>query len=343
VNDELVGRHFLALEDFLPSEVDTLLDRAAGLMTAMPSRPLEGRSAALVFLNPSLRTRASFEVAMARLGGHAVVLTPGADAWKLEARDGAVMDGAAAEHIREAAPVLATTCDLIGVRSFPVMESFADDAREEVLRAFAAHSPVPVVNMESALSHPLQALADLLTLRQVFGDPRGRRFLLTWAYHPKPLPIAVPRSALLAACRAGMRVTLARPKGFELPDDTMALAARFAAESGGDLSVREDPDEPFDGAEVVYAKSWASPAFYGRFADEAPLREAARGWRVTERRMARTAPNAPFMHCLPVRRNVVVDDAVLDGPRSVVVPQAGNRLPTTMAVVLSLLGAGVAR
>jgi N-acetylornithine carbamoyltransferase len=343
VNDELVGRHFLALEDFLPSEIDVLLDRSAGMMTTDPARPLAGRSAALVFLNPSLRTRTSFEVAMARLGGHAVVLSPGADAWKLESRDGVVMDGAAAEHVREAAPVLASMCDLIGVRSFPEMKSFEEDAREAVLRSFAAHSPVPVVNMESALSHPLQALADLLTFRQVFGNPRRRRLLLTWAYHPKPLPIAVPRSLLLAACRAGMQVTLARPRGFELPEETMAMARRFAAETGGDLAVCEGPDEAFDGQEVVYAKSWASPAFYGRFAEEAPVRGAARDWRVTAARMERTAPGAPFMHCLPVRRNVVVDDAVLDGPRSIVVRQAANRLTTTMAVALSLLGAGGGR
>ncbi len=334
----LAGRDLLSLEDLSPAEVDSLLRLAAGMRSAPPDRSLAGRSAALVFMNPSLRTRTSFEVAMARLGGHAVVLSPGSDTWKLEARDGTVMDGDAAEHVREAAGVLASMCDVIGVRSFPAMKSFAEDREETLLRAFARHSPVPVVNMESALSHPLQALADLLTLRDRFGDVRGRRFLLTWAWHPKPLPIAVPRSALLAACRAGMAVTLAHPRGMDLPEETMAQAHAFAAEAGGSLAVVEDPESAYAGAEAVYAKSWASPAFYGRFSEEEPLRSAAKGWRVTAARMARTAPGAPFMHCLPVRRNVVVDDAVLDGPRSIVIEQAQNRLWTTMAVVLRLLG-----
>ena len=250
------------------------------------------------------------------------------------------MDGGAAEHVREAAAVLAALADLVGVRSFPAMADFAEDSREAYLRGFARHAGVPVVNMESALSHPLQALADLMTLRERLGDLRGRRFTLTWAYHPRALPIAVPRSALLAACRAGMEVTLARPEGMELPEETMADAKRFATGAGGALRVVADPGSAYEGAEAVYAKSWASPAFYGRLDDERPLREAARGWRVTAERMDRASDRAFFRHCLPVRRNVGVDDAVLDGPRSAVVGQAENRLWTTMAVVLDLLGKG---
>jgi N-acetylornithine carbamoyltransferase len=317
----------ISLEEIGMNRVRVLLDLAARLKTRDFGRPLTGKSAALVFLNPSLRTRTSFEVAMARLGGHAVVLSPGSDAWKLEAEEGVVMDGGAAEHVKEAAGVLASMCDLIGVRAFPEMQSFAEDRQEKIHRAFARHSPVPVVNMESALSHPLQALADLLTLREKLGTLAGRKLLVTFAYHPKPLPIAVPRSALLAAAAAGMDVTLARPAGFELPEEDLE-----------GVTVIDDPEEGYSGAHAVYAKSWASPAFYGRFEEEAPLREAARDWRVTVERMQRTAPDAPFLHCLPVRRNVVVDDAVLDGPRSAVIPQAENRLWTTMAVVLDLLG-----
>jgi N-acetylornithine carbamoyltransferase len=317
------GRDLLDLMDLPVAEVDSILDAAARMKREGHGRPLEGKSAALVFLNPSLRTRTSFEIAMHRLGGHAVVLSPGVDAWRMEARDGVVMDGAAAEHVREAAGVLASMADVIGVRSFPAMESWEEDRKETVLRAFARHADVPVVNMESALSHPLQALADLLTLRERLGDLRGKRLLVTWAYHPKPLPIAVPRSAILAARRFGMEVTVARPEGFDLPADVV--------ESGAVAT--DDPDAGYDGADAVYAKSWASPAFYGRFDEEAPLREAARGWRVTADRMARTAEGAPFLHCLPVRRNVVVDDAVLDGPRSAVIAEAENRLWTTMSVL----------
>jgi N-acetylornithine carbamoyltransferase len=334
----LRGRSLTSLEEISKEEVDSLLDLAAALKRDGHGRPLTGRSAALVFLNPSLRTRTSFELAMARLGGHAVILSPGSDAWRMEAEDGVVMDGAAAEHVREAAGVLGAMADLVGVRSFPKMEDFAEDSREIHLRSFARHAGVPVVNMESALAHPLQALADLLTLRERLGDLRGRRLHLTWAYHPRALPIAVPRSALLAACRAGMEVTLARPEGMELPDETMSSAERYASGSGGALHVTTDPDEGYEGANAVYAKSWASPAFYGRLEEEAPIREAARGWRVTEERMALGADDAFFLHCLPVRRNVVVSDAVLDGPSSAVIGQAENRLWTTMAVALSVLG-----
>lgn len=333
-------KHLLSLEEIGDEELESLLGTAERLKQDGHGRPLEGRSATLVFLNPSLRTRTSMELAMARLGGHAVVLSPGADAWRLEAEDGVVMDGPAAEHVREAAAVLGTMSDLVAVRSFPGLASWDEDRKETVLRAFARHAGVPVVNMESATSHPLQALADLMTLRARLGGLRGRKLHLTWAYHPKPLPVAVPRSALLAACRAGMEVTLARPGGFDLPDDTMRDARRLAAAAGGRLAVTDDPDAGYDAADAVYAKSWASPGFYGRFDDEAPRRAAASDWRVTAERMDRTAPDGFFLHCLPVRRNVVVDDAVLDGPRSAVIEQAGNRLWTAMAVVLDRLAGG---
>jgi N-acetylornithine carbamoyltransferase len=190
--------------------------------------------------------------------------------------------------------------------------------------------------MESALSHPLQALADLLTMGERLGDLAGRRVLLTWAYHPRALPIAVSRSFLLAATRAGMNVTLARPDGFELPAETMETARAFAEESGGALDVTSDAEAGYENAEIVYAKSWANPEFYGRLAEEAPRREASRHWQVTAERMARTA-DAAFMHCLPVRRGVVVADEVLDGHHSVVIAQAKNRLWTTMALLTELL------
>lgn len=330
-------RHLLSLEEIPPEEISRILDLALRMKKGDPVRPLAGRSAALVFLNPSLRTRTSMEIAMARLGGHAVVLSPGADAWKLEAREGVVMDGDRAEHVKEAAAVLGTMADLIGVRSFPRLVDFEEDRQEADLRSFARHAGVPVVNLESALSHPLQALADLLTLTERLGELPGRRLTLTWAYHPKPLPIAVPRSMLLAACRAGMHVTLARPAGFELPEEAVKTASEMAGAAGGSLTVTADPDAACDGADAVYAKSWASPAFYGRFEEEAPLRAAARGWQVTAERMERTAPHGFFLHCLPVRRNVVVADEVLDGPRSAVIQQAGNRLFTAMAVALDRL------
>jgi N-acetylornithine carbamoyltransferase len=191
--------------------------------------------------------------------------------------------------------------------------------------------------MDSARWHPLQALADRLTIRDELGEVSGRTILLTWAYHPRPLPTAVPASFLETAARTGARVVVAHPEGFDLPEDVLSAARADAERRGGSVEVTADRDAAFDGADVVYAKSWASPRFSGRLDEEKPLREAARHWIVDPAAMARTA-DAPFLHCLPVRRGVVVADAVLDGPRSRVLAQSENRLWTALAVLHHLAG-----
>jgi N-acetylornithine carbamoyltransferase len=256
----------------------------------------------------------------------------------MEYRDGAVMEGAAVEHIREGAGVLGRYCDILGVRSFPEGVDYEQDRREGVLNGFAKYSGVPVVNLESPLDHPCQAMADALTIRQRLPDvgsgsaaPR-RRVLLTWAYHPKALPMAVPNAFLLGASRLGVDLVLARPQGYELDVDVVRTAQRLSGESGGTLRVVSDPDSGYEGADVVYAKSWGSLADYGAPEAELARRKALRDWRVTEARMAK-GRRAIFMHCLPVRRNVVVDDEVLDGPRSVVLDEAENRLYAQQAIL----------
>jgi N-acetylornithine carbamoyltransferase len=325
-------RDLATLNDLGDDEVDRLLTSAAMFRAGRRESSLDGRTVGLLFLNPSLRTRSSLEAASARLGGHAVVLSPGQDAWKIEMRDGVVMDGDAAEHVREAAGVLCRHHAILGLRCFPGMDDWAVDREDPVLAAFRRHATVPIVNMESARWHPLQALADLLTMRDVLGDPKGAEVLLTWAYHPRPLPTAVPSSFLRAAARTGARVTLAHPPGFELPDDVVDAARADADDRGGEVRVTNDRRAAFDGAQVVYAKSWGSPAYCGRWGEEKPHRDAQRGWIVDEKTMART-DDAAFLHCLPVRRGVVVTDGVLDGPGSRVLDQAENRLWTALAVL----------
>lgn len=325
-------RHFLTTRDLESSDFEALVARGEEFRGGALSAALRGAHVGLVFFNPSLRTRVSMEIAVSKLGGVPITLSVGSDAWAMEYRDGAVMDGSAVEHVREGAGVLGRYCDLLGVRSFPEGKDYEADRREPVLSAFAKYSGVPVVNLESPLDHPCQAMADAMTIRERLGKTAGRKVLLTWAYHPKALPMAVPNAFLLGASRLGVELVLARPEGYELDLDIVRRATRLAEESGGALTVTDDLESAYEGIEVVYAKSWGSLADYGDPEAEQSRRKKLRDWRVTEARMAR-GKNAIFMHCLPVRRNVVVDDEVLDGPRSVVLDEAENRLYAQQAIL----------
>jgi N-acetylornithine carbamoyltransferase len=325
-------KHFLTTRDLEQPEFESLLARAGEFRRGALSAALRGEHVGLVFFNPSLRTRVSMEVAVSKLGGTPVTLSVGSDAWAMEYRDGAVMDGGAVEHVREGAGVLGRYCDLLGVRSFPEGKDYEQDRREPVLSAFAKYSGVPVVNLESPLDHPCQAMADALTIRERLGTTRDRKILLTWAYHPKALPMAVPNSFLLGAARLGADLVLARPEGYELDVEIVRASERLARDAGGSLTITSDREAGYDGAEVVYAKSWGALADYGDPERELSRRKPLRDWRVTEELMAR-GRDAIFMHCLPVRRNVVVDDAVLDGPRSAVLDEAENRLYAQQAIL----------
>ncbi len=294
-----------------------------------------GKSIALIFLNPSLRTRTSMELAAAQLGAHATTLTPGAGTWGFAWGEG-VMDGPEAEHIREAVGVLSRYYDALGVRLFASGTDYAQDRTDALLHTFARAASVPVINLESAFYHPCQALADAATLMTHFdGRVKGKKFVLTWACHPKALPMAVPNSALLAAARLGMHVTVARPAGFELDDDVMVKARAYATAHGATLDETDDPDAAFEGAEVVYAKAWGGRLRYSDPDAEAALRAQHQGWRVTKARMSRTRGGV-FMHCLPVRRGVVVDGAVLDGPQALHLLQAEYRLHAQKAILEQL-------
>jgi N-acetylornithine carbamoyltransferase len=330
-------KNFLDTFDYSREDLGRLIDAALQFRRgADVSRPLAGRSVALVFFNPSLRTRASMQVGIYELGGNAVVLEPGGTSWTLEHRDGAIMDGDKTEHLAEFVRVLGRYGAAIGVRTFAAMKDWNDERMDPVLNAFARYSEVPIINLESAMHHPCQALADMMTIREKLGAGK-KKVTLTWAWHPKPLPMAVPNSFALAAAQMGHDVVVAQPAGYEL-DEKLVTAVRYEARvAGGSLQITNDIDEAFAGAEVVYAKSWGSKQFYG--AAEQDVAERARyrqKWIVDETKMARTN-SAIFMHCLPVRRNVIVTDGVIDSPASVVIDEAENRLHVQKAILAELM------
>ncbi len=330
--------HFTDLGLLTRERIESLLDSARTLEAAPRSTTLAGRILGLLFFNPSLRTLSSMQAGMAQLGGGSFVLTPGQGTWGLETRPGAVMDGDAAEHIAEALPVLGQYCDVLGVRAFPEGRSLETDLSEPLLRSLTTHSKVPLINLESAMGHPCQALGDWKTLddEQV---PTSGRFVLSWAWHPKPLPLAVPSAVLKMAAQRGMEVTVLRPDGFGLPEPIVDEARALAAQSGGAVHETADRQSALAGAHVLYAKSWQSPRHYGTPDAESALRAGLKEWCIDEGWFEPARSDAIFMHCLPVRRNVVVSDRVLDGPRSRVVPQAGNRLHVQKAILLDLLSA----
>ncbi|MGN6390620.1 MAG: N-acetylornithine carbamoyltransferase, partial [Gemmatimonadales bacterium] len=228
-------RDFLALEDWSTAELEELLALAARIKRGEVSGQLEKKVLAMVFMDPSLRTRTSFETAMFLDGGHAVVLEPGKGSWALETEPGAVMDGDTVEHIIDAARVLGRYADAVAVRSFPRGNDWATARQDAVIRNFARFCEKPVINLESARRHPCQALADAMTLREKLGETAGKRFVLTWAWHPKALPTAVPASAALAAAALGMEIVIARPPDYELDPEDTALIRRLAQQEGGEF------------------------------------------------------------------------------------------------------------
>ena len=329
--------HFLSTANLSREDFNRIIDSALQFKSGDDqSKPLASKSVALVFFNPSLRTRASMQVGVYELGGNAVVLEPGGTSWTLEHREGAVMDGDKTEHVAEFVRVLGRYCVAIGVRTFAALKNWDEERTDPILNAFAKYSEVPIINLESAMHHPYQAMADMMTIREKLGEGR-KRVLLAWAWHPKPLPMAVPNSFALAAAQMGHDLVIAHPKGYELDDELMNETRAHAIMAGGSVTVLNDTDKAFDGTEVVYAKSWGSRNFYG--APEKDVAERARyrsTWIIDEAKMAQTN-SVIFMHCLPVRRNVIVTDGVIDSPSSVVIDEAENRLHVQKAILAQLL------
>ena len=331
-----LGQRFLDLADIKRDEVVALLELAQRLQQHPEPQALAGKILGLVFFNPSLRTLASMQAGMSRLGGSSFVITPGQGSWQLETRLGVEMNGAAAEHVREGIPVLASYCDAIGIRAFAEFKDLKHDLAETTFKAMTSLVNKPVVNLESAVNHPCQALADWKTMDDL-RVPQKARFVLSWVYHPRALPLAVPAAALHMAAYRGMEVVVLRPDGFALPPEIMARARHAAEMSGGTVRETSDRADALEGAQIIYAKEWGSPAHYGDADGDARLRRNLTSWCVRNDWFEKTARDCRLMHCLPVRRNTAVADEVLDGPRSVVQQEAHNRLVVQMAVLYQLL------
>ncbi|MCA9623067.1 MAG: N-acetylornithine carbamoyltransferase, partial [Myxococcales bacterium] len=320
----MATRNFLTTLDHDRATLQRVLDDAKALKQGARPRDMEGKAIALMFFNPSLRTRTSFELGAYQLGGHAVVLEPGKGAWPIAFEPGLVMDGEEEEHIAEVARVLSRYADLIGVRAFPKFQDWSVDREDRVVTAVARHATVPVINLET-ITHPCQELALTLTMQEHLGALDGKRFVLTWTYHPKPLNTAVANSALIIAAKFGMDVTLLCPTPeYRLDGRYMDAAAELTSAQGRSLRMVHDVEEAYRGADFVYAKSWGALPYFGRWDEEKPIREAHRHFMVDEAKMALT-DGARFSHCLPVRRNVKVTDGVLDSPASVHIDEAENR------------------
>jgi N-acetylornithine carbamoyltransferase len=310
--------HFINTGEHSREWLEKIVERAIA-RKGHRSPDLAGRSVAMLFFNSSLRTRSSFEVGIAQLGGHATTLEVGAGVWNLEIAEGAVMDADKPEHIVDAARVLSRYFDAICVRSFPKLASLADDLADPVLEALRAHATVPVVNLESCLYHPCQSMADMMTIRERFGRTDGVKVALAWAPHIKALPTAVPNSFAIAARQFGCDLTIVAPEGYTLPEPVMKQL--------GDVRVVHDQAALAD-QEVVYAKSWGSLEHYG-----APPPPHLRDWIVTREKLGRAA----FMHCMPLRRNVEIADDVLESPQNACYDEAENRLHVQKEILVELL------
>ena len=329
---------FNDLADFSGEEIAALLKLANRLDGKPEPKALTGKVLALLFLSPSLRTLASFQAAMTRLGGGSFVISPEMSIHGLESRPGIVMDGAAAEHIHEAVPVIASYGDAIGIRAFAERKDLEHDLADTEFSSLISLFDTPYINMESASNHPCQSLADWKTLDDLNIPANGGKFVLSWAYHPMALPLAVPAAAVHMAAMRGMNVTVLRPDGFELPEPIMDRARTAAEASGGSVRETDDRTLAMEGANVIYAKSWSSTKHYGDRAADQELRRELDQWCVDEPWFENAKDDCRFMHCLPVRRGVVVTERVLDGLRSVVIHEARNRMFVQMAVLHQMLG-----
>ena len=302
--------HHKALEEAAYVKANPFADQALG----------HNKTVLLVFFNNSLRTRLSTQKAALNLGMNPIVLDVNQGAWKLETGRGVVMDGDKSEHLLEAIPVMGCMCDMIGVRSFARFESREDDYNEVILNQFIQYSGKPVFSMEAATRHPLQTFADIITIEEHKEKPRPK-VVMTWAPHPKALPQAVPNSFAEGMSMTDYDFVIANPEGYDL-----------APEFVGNAKVTHNQDEALEGADFVYAKNWApyEAENYGKVINY------DMNWTVTAKKMALTN-NAFFMHCLPVRRNMIVTDEVIESPRSLVIPEAANRIVSAQAVLKMLL------
>lgn len=329
-------KNFITTQNWSRSELQDILDFAIKLKNKPHQPLLKDKSIAMLFFNPSLRTKTSFEIGINELSGTAVILQPGKDAWPIEFEENIIMDGESEEHVKEVAQVLSSYCDCIAIRAFPKFVDWDHDRTDSVIKGFAKYSSVPVVNMET-IEHPCQELAHILTLQEHYGDLTGKDYLLTWTYHPKPLNTAVANSSLLIASKFGMNVRLLCPSEDYLLDDRYIEAAREnCALSGSSFDISYDIDAAYSNAEIVYAKSWGCLSFYGNTDMQIASNNQYKHFIVDEAKMSLTK-NAVFSHCLPLRRNVKATDAVMDADYCLAVKEAANRKHVQKSMLSKIL------
>ncbi|WP_154222611.1 N-acetylornithine carbamoyltransferase [Marinicella rhabdoformis] len=329
-------KHFLSTADWSQESLNRILEDAVQLKQQPLHNHLNGKSIALLFLNPSLRTRTSFELGMSQLGGTAIVLQPGQDAWGIEFEPGQIMDGHAEEHIKEVAKVLSSYVDMIAIRAFPEFKNWQVDKLDHKIKGLAAHATVPVINMETII-HPCQELAMMMTIKNHLKVVKRKKFVLTWTYHPKPLNTAVANSALLISSKFGMDVTLLCPSPDYILDQAyIELAKQYCQQHGSQFNITHDIKTAYQDADFVYAKSWGALPFYGQPEAEAKVRTQYKHFIVDGEKMAITN-GAKFSHCLPLRRNVKATDEVMDADCCVAIEEAENRLHVQKAMMLNLM------
>lgn len=314
-------KNFTSVDDI--QDLESLVSLAKAIKAAPYANQELGKNKTLglLFFNPSLRTRLSTQKAALNLGMDAIVMNLNTEGWLLEFEDGVVMDSNKAEHIKEAAQVVSQYCDIIAVRSFPTLTDKEKDEEEQVISAFKKYASVPVISLEGSTEHPLQAVADALTIEEYKTVARPK-VVLTWAPHPKALPHAVPNSFVKVMKKANVDFIITHPEGYELnPEFTEGV------------TITHNQDEAFKDADFIYAKNWSNYIQYGQITSKDP------SWTVTAEKMALTN-NGKFMHCLPVRRNMIVTDAVLDSDTSIVIPQANNRTYAAQAILTKILEDG---
>lgn len=314
-------KKFTTVDDI--QDLDDLLTLAKKIKAAPFAHPEKGKNKTLglLFFNPSLRTRLSTQKAALNLGMNAIVMNLNTEGWTLEFEEGIVMDGSSTEHIKEAAQVVSQYCDIIAIRSFPTLTDKQKDDEEHVISAFLKYASVPVISLEGSSEHPLQAVADALTIAE-YKTVQRPKVVLTWAPHPKALPHAVPNSFVKMMQLANVDFVITYPEGY-------ALNPEFT----NGVTITHDQDEAFANADFIYAKNWSSYDDYGKILSKDT------SWTVNAEKMALTN-NAKFMHCLPVRRNMIVTDEVLDSDSSIVIAQANNRTFAAQAVLTKLLENG---
>lgn len=329
-------QHFISTVDWSRQQLQAILNHAEQFKQGAQSDILNNKSIALLFFNPSMRTRTSFEIGTYQMGGHAVILEPGKSSWPLAFEFGEVMTGEAEEHIAEAARVLSRYCDLIGIRAFPKFIDWQQDKQDLIIKSFAQYATVPVMNMET-ITHPCQELAHMQAIQQHIGEPQNKKYLLTWTYHPKPLNTAVANSALLIASKFGMDITLLCPnEDYLLDQDYLDIAQQQANQQGGSLTISHNIQQAYQGADIVYAKSWGALPFFGRWEQEQAIRDQYRHFIVDQTKMQLTN-QAKFSHCLPLRRNVKATDQVMDADYCIAIDEAENRLHVQKALMSTLI------